>query len=163
MFLVLVCWFFDNSSTYKHNPGFGTFSIEFLKGEEDIRISGKWTYLVEKIQSLKALGTVINVKKYCLISSPNLKGRCDRKVIVSGGQGWHLEPEAWHTSCRRQRLYLVTWLNVAKYRQLIQCDSGELHYQILQPRKYHTPTRRFYARYSRVGQNQYLPIGLTQN
>lgn len=67
-------------------------------------------YLVDKIQSLKALGIdcVTSIKKYCLISSPNLMtGHYDRKVVVSGGQLWHLEPEAWHPSCRRHRLYLV--------------------------------------------------------
>lgn len=38
-------------------------------------------YLVDKIQSLKELciDCIINAKKYCLISSPNLKGHYDRK------------------------------------------------------------------------------------
>lgn len=36
---VLFGWFFDNSSIYKYNPGFGTFRIEFLKGE-----GGHWDF-----------------------------------------------------------------------------------------------------------------------
>lgn len=57
-----------------------------------------------------------------------------RNVVVSGGQLWHLEPEAWQISCTRHRLYLGIWLNLAKYRQLIEYDSAELHYQTPQPR-----------------------------
>ena len=49
--------------------------------KESIRISGKWIYFVDKIQSLEGLTIdyVINKKKYCQISSPNLKGHYDRK------------------------------------------------------------------------------------
>lgn len=88
--------------------------------QEGIRISGKWNHLLKKIQSLKALGIdcVINVKKYCLISSPRLKGRYDRKVMVSGGQAGILSQKPgihhaegrdyiwWHDS---------TWPNIGNW------------------------------------------------
>lgn len=54
-------------------------------------------YLVDKIQPLKALGIdcVINMKKYCLVSSPNLMTGKQESLEASGGI-WSQKPGIHH-------------------------------------------------------------------
>lgn len=89
---------FDNSSIQKHNPDLGIFRTEFLKGKEghlDFRhmnLFGGWNSIFEA----SCYWLCYKYKEIYLISSPNLKGQYDRKVVVSGGQLWHLEKSGIH-------------------------------------------------------------------
>lgn len=96
----------------------GTLKCNPWRQKESIRIS--WMWPIWWIRSILegSCHYVTNVKNTTWSAVLLLRDIKNRNT-VSRGHLWHLEPEAWHTSWRRHRLYLVTWLNLAKYRQLI--------------------------------------------